>query len=365
MPGLDIPVEVGAEFIHGEAKVTFALLKQAGLRAIDSVVEQRYLVDGRLRAGDVFAAARRAAGKAKLDRDISFEQFLARRRAPAKTKALARMVVQGFDAADPRRVSAKSIIEEWGGGSLGGRQPRPQGGYGSLMDWLANGIVARGARLHLGALVRSLDWSRGAVTIGATFAGERFTARAKRAIVTLPLGVLQEGSLNLPQKREALRKLASGPVIRVAMRFHEPFWQKRAPGVAFFYSPAAPFPTFWTPLPMRAPLLTCWAGGPKAAKLTGASEAKLIRAALASVESVFGRVSGLAAVYVKDWHNDPLSRGGYSYVLVGGEGAREALAAPLDDTVFFAGEATDPEAGTVAGALRSGQRAARQVLSRA
>jgi len=52
-------------------------------------------------------------------------------------------------------------------------------------------------------------------------------------------------------------------------------------------------------------------------------------------------------------------------VLVGGEGAREALAAPLDDTVFFAGEATDPEeAGTVAGALRSGQRAAREVLSR-
>jgi monoamine oxidase len=365
MPGLDIPVEVGAEFIHGEAKVTFALLKQAGLSAIDSVREQRYLVDGRLRAGDAFAAAQRAVGKASLDRDISFEQFLARRRVPAKTKALARMMVQGFDAADPRRVSAKSIIEEWGGGSLGDTQPRPQGGYGALMDWLANGIVARGARLHLGAAVRSLDWSRGAVTIGGTFAGERFAARAKRAIVTLPLGVLQEGPLRLPQKREALRKLANGPVIRVAMRFHEPFWQKRAPGVAFFHTPGAPFPTFWTPLPMRASLLTCWAGGPKAAKLTGAPEARLIRAALASVESVFARVGGLAAAYVQDWHNDPLSRGGYSYVRVGGEGAREALAAPLDDTVFFAGEATDPEeAGTVAGALRSGQRAAREVLSR-
>jgi monoamine oxidase len=365
MPGLDIPVEVGAEFIHGEAKVTFALLKQAGLSAIDSVREQRYLVDGRLRAGDAFAAAQRAVGKASLDRDISFEQFLARRRVPAKTKALARMMVQGFDAADPRRVSAKSIIEEWGGGSLGDTQPRPQGGYGALMDWLANGIVARGARLHLGAAVRSLDWSRGAVTIGGTFAGERFAARAKRAIVTLPLGVLQEGPLRLPQKREALRKLANGPVIRVAMRFHEPFWQKRAPGVAFFHTPGAPFPTFWTPLPMRASLLTCWAGGPKAAKLTGAPEARLIRAALASVESVFARVGGLAAAYVQDWHNDPLSRGGYSYVRVGGEGAREALAAPLDDTVFFAGEATDrEEAGTVAGALRSGQRAAREVLSR-
>ena len=143
------------------------------------------------------------------------------------------------------------------------------------------------------------------------------------------------------------------------------WWQKRAAGVAFFHSPAAPFPTFWTPLPMRAPLLTCWAGGPKAARLTGAPERKLIRAALASVESVFGRVGGLAGVYVQDWHDDPLSRGGYSYVRVDGAGAREQLALPLDQTIFFAGEATDSEeAGTVAGALRSGQRAAREVLAR-
>ena len=365
MPGLEIPVEMGAEFIHGEAKVTFALLRQAGLSAIDSVREQRYLADGRLRAGDAFAAAQRAVGNARLERDISFERFLARRRVPAKTKELARMMVQGFDAADPRRVSAKSIIEEWGGGSLGDTQPRPQGGYGALMAWLANAIVARGARLHFGSKVTAMRWTRGAVTVHGTFAGERFTARAKRAIVTLPLGVLQRGPLRLPQKLEALRKLASGPVIRVAMRFHEPFWQKRAPGVAFFHSPAAPFPTFWTPLPMRAPLLTCWAGGPKAARLTGAPERKLIRAALASVESVFGRVGGLAGVYVQDWHDDPLSRGGYSYVRVDGAGAREQLALPLDQTIFFAGEATDSEeAGTVAGALRSGQRAAREVLAR-
>jgi hypothetical protein len=42
--------------------------------------------------------------------------------------------------------------------------------------------------------------------------------------------------------------------------------------VAFFHNPEAPVPTFWTPLPMRAPLLTAWAGGPKAARLTGRPE---------------------------------------------------------------------------------------------
>ncbi|HUQ74745.1 MAG TPA: FAD-dependent oxidoreductase, partial [Burkholderiales bacterium] len=50
MPGLEIPVELGAEFIHGEADVTYRMLKRAGLSAVDSVREQRYVANGRLRS---------------------------------------------------------------------------------------------------------------------------------------------------------------------------------------------------------------------------------------------------------------------------------------------------------------------------
>ena len=366
MPGLDIPVELGAEFIHGEAQVTHSLLREAGLAAIDSVREQRFLEHGRLRRINAFTQAQRAAKQAVgLERDVSVAAFLARLRLPAKTKDFARMMVEGFDAADPRRVSARSIAEEWSGSELGASQPRPQGGYGALLGWLANAVVANGSELRLGALVSKLQWKPGVVSVSGRFLGERFTVRARRAIVTLPLGVLQAGPLRFPEKRAALRKLASGPAIRVAMRFDRPFWEKRAPGVAFFHSPAAPFPACWTPLPMRAPLLTAWAGGPKAAQLTGSSARKLVDAALASVESIFGRGPRalLAAAYVQDWMHDPYSRGAYSYVLVGGMDAREELAAPLDGTVFFAGEATESEeAGTVAAALRSGVRAAREAL---
>jgi monoamine oxidase len=65
-----------------------------------------------------------------------------------------------------------------------------------------------------------------------------------------------------------------------------------------------------------------------------------------------------------NWQADPFARGAYSYVAVGGGGAREALRTPLADTLYFAGEATDTEgeAGTVAGALQSGMRAARELL---
>jgi monoamine oxidase len=350
-PGLDVPVELGAEFMHGEAAPTHALLRRARRAAVDSVRVQRTLEGGRLRPINGFVEAQRATRGANLERDVSFAEFLSSRKISAKTKTFARMMVQGFDAADPARVSARSIIEEWGeGGELGHSQPRPQGGYGPLLDWLAGSLLERGVRLRLQSPVKKLHWRAGAV--------EANGVKAKRVIVTLPLSLI-----HLKEKRAALRKLAAGPVVRIALAFDDEFWRRRAPGVAFFHVPEAAFPTFWTPLPMRAPLLTCWAGGPKAARLTGMSAKKLIEEALRSVSRVFGRLPPLVGAYAQDWQADPWSRGGYSYRLVGGEGAREELARPLKETLFFAGEATDSEeAGTVAGALRSGQRAAREVL---
>ncbi|HET6491911.1 MAG TPA: FAD-dependent oxidoreductase, partial [Burkholderiales bacterium] len=70
--------------------------------------------------------------------------------------------------------------------------------------------------------------------------------------------------------------------------------------------------------------------------------------------------------YLHDWQHDLFARGAYSYVTVGGDHARETLAANLKDTLYFAGEATDleGEAGTVAGALQSGRRAAREAMGK-
>jgi len=115
---------------------------------------------------------------------------------------------------------------------------------------------------------------------------------------------------------------------------------------------------------MHAPLLTCWAGGPKASRLTGSPEKTLLRQAMASVRSVLPDVQEPKAYLLHDWQADPFARGGYSYVKVGGTGAREKLATPLEETLFFAGEATDTEqSGTVGGALASGIRAAKEVLA--
>jgi monoamine oxidase len=309
--------------------------------------------DARLQPVNMFTHAQSVARRKLKGRDVSFRAFLARQRLPRLTRTLATMMVQGFDAADPRLASAREILDEWTGVSAA--QPRPNGGYGPLLEFLA-----RQAKVQLQTVVRELRWKRSSVEVRGTFRGERWSAWAPRAVITLPIGVLP--SL-VKEKREALSKLESGPVIRVAMAFREACWEKAHPGVAFFHSPRAPFPTFWTPLPMHAPLLTAWAGGPKAARMTGSSEKKLLAQALASVRSVLGNIDEPSAFAIHDWQADPYARGGYSYVRVGGTGAREELAAPLEETLYFAGEATDTEqSGTVGGALASGLRAAEEIL---
>jgi monoamine oxidase len=290
------------------------------------------------------------------------------------------MLAEGFDAADTRRASARALVEEWtGSGSIEAPQFRPLHGYGALAASLHSELRGTGVRLQLETVVQHVRWRRGEVRIEGSFLGRSFSARASRAIVTLPLGVLQrsrgEGRVRfepaLAQKRDALMHLAPGPVLKVLFRFRRAFWEELDGGryrrAAFFHAPGARFPTFWTALPVRVPLLVAWAAGPNAARMAGAPKATIIATALESLTRLFTGADVHAMVesaWLHDWQSDPYARGAYSYVRVGGGHARRALAQPLLDTLFFAGEAADDEdAGTVAGALASGERAASEVLA--
>jgi monoamine oxidase len=291
-------------------------------------------------------------------------------------------MVEGFDAADPRRISARAVRDEWTDpAAASGTQSRPLGGYGDLMASLARRAAAGNCRLHLHSVVTRVKWSHDHVEVSGVTRGDRYTVTAARAIVTLPLGVLQQGAARgvrfvpaLTAKREALHALSGGAVLKVMMQFRAPFWEKvqreRFRDAAFFHAWRAPLRTVWTTVPLRSPLLTAWAGGPPALRLLRQGRPRQIGAALNSVQSIFGpRIdvrTELQNWWLHDWHHDPFARGAYSYVNVGGAGAREQLAAPLEDTLFFAGEATDHagESGTVAAALGSGARAAQELIER-
>jgi monoamine oxidase len=389
-PGFPTPIELGAEFIHGHAPLTLALLAQVGTAAIESSDSHVTLIEGIPRPRDAFfPQIRRAMRDSNVlaKQDMSFDDFLEHhlaRSLSAEQRQYARMMAEGFDAADTSRASARALAAEWTGDIVGNTpQARPRDGYASLLTALLAALHGGRARLQLQSTVQGVRWSQGSVEVSGQCLDAPFSVTAARVIVSLPLGVMQQPpgaagavafSPSLETKRDGLNGLASGPVIKIQLRFASAFWEQLDGGhyrdTSFFHAPHTEFPTFWTQAPAHAPMLVAWAGGPRVTRIAaGASPADIARTALASLQALFGKgvdVSReLEGYYYHDWQQDPLARGAYSYVTVGGSEARATLARPLDGTLFFAGEATNcrGEAGTVTGALESGLRAAREVLA--
>ncbi|MET0535539.1 MAG: NAD(P)/FAD-dependent oxidoreductase [Steroidobacter sp.] len=385
--GNAFPLELGAEFIHGESEAVFEQLRRSGDVAVDAAHSRhRARQPGELKqAEDLFENMRERLSRIPKPRsDLPFAEFLEkhRRSLSPEIRAFATMLVQGFDAADPARASAKEILKEWAGGiSADAPTFRPQRGYGSIIDSLVGRLDPQKVCLQLHSIVTEVRWQRGQAHVLFTRHGEPMEVRAKQAIVTLPLGVMQlpplaPGSVlfspALPRKQQPLSRLIMGPVIKLALCFSKPFWAEIEDGrhrdVAFFHAQGAPFPTFWSTLPVRSSVLYAWSGGPNASRIVARTTDEVLRPALASLAQLFGKNRNyrrlLEGVYWHDWQNDPYSCGAYGYAGVNGGPARKQLAQPVEQTLFFAGEAMDEEeSSSVGGALNTGCQAAEQVLA--
>ena len=165
-----------------------------------------------------------------------------------------------------------------------------------------------------------------------------------------------------------------GPVVRVVLCFRAKFWEYEPEmlDLSFLFTDHPLFPTWWTSNPLPYPTLTGWAAGHHALALRGKSHDEVIDSAaqalaeIMEVEAAKVRAQ-LVAGHAHDWLEDAFSCGAYSYTTVGGVNAAQILAAPVADTLYFAGEATNIHGygGTVHGAMETGGRAAREVLGKA
>lgn len=361
------PVELGAEFIHGATTETMTVVQEAGLRL-------REVGRGRPRP-DFFAAMDRLLALATVgDADESFQHLVDRADVAATIKEQALGLVQGYHAADPARISVQALIQDTAADEQPGRdrQFRFADGYDRLVDAIVERLDPARCDVRRSVVVTAIEWGAKRVRI-KTAGGADFTA--PRAIVTVPLGVLKAGAIHfapaLPGKEQALQRLEMGSVARVSLCLGSEFWasQDRLTTDAFLFSSDPPFPVWWVSNPPPFPVVTGWAAGPNARALAGLDEAQRVSAALDTLSRVLeierARVAqGFRGGFSHDWQADPLSRGAYSYPAVGGSRAGAELGAPLDATLFFAGEATqsDGQNATVHGAIASARRVAQEVL---
>ncbi|HWE23608.1 MAG TPA: NAD(P)/FAD-dependent oxidoreductase [Myxococcales bacterium] len=404
-PRSPVPLELGAEFVHGEAPETLSVAQAAGLTIVELPDTHEIASSGHFSQMRDFWEAIGAMNKdlarrvAKRGKDFPVSDYLDSGAVSPLRRKLLKGFVEGFYAAHPERLSAKSLGQEAasdGGGEASederaaDLQFRILNGGDSLMQWLRDGLDPDRSEIRFSTVAQSVAWKRGNVTVmcrGADGVAEESggALHARAAVITLPVAVLKAGGLAfdpaLPGKQRALGGIETGQIFKIVLRFRRAFWddaeflkERRANGsketgsLNFLHAPAAEIPTWWTSLPVRAPLLTGWVGATAAeALLAEEPQSRLERClvALSEVMAVPRREleDNLDGWMSHDWRADPFARGAYSYIGVGGAGAPRAFARPVEGTLFFAGEATNGEQiGTVAGALASGRRAARELL---
>jgi monoamine oxidase len=378
LPGFPLPIELGAEFVHGRPREIWDLVRDAGL-AIVEVTERHDLArDGGLApAPDLRGALAELTGRARaLESDRPIADLLRTMSLAPDQAEILRGYVEGFHAVDAERASARAVAwVESGEGSGTSAGFRLVGGYDGLVAQLQAPLPADAIQLE--TPVTRIRWTPGSVVVERPN-GPSLAARA--AVITIPASVLAGGhglafEPRLPAKDEALASIAAGAALRLVLRFRTSWWDElpgadRGEPVSFIHLPGAPLPTWWTPAPIRAPLLVGWAGGPAAARFAGWEDDAVIGAGLETLAGAFAVSrealrARLLDARIHDWSADPWARGGYSYTVAGGEGAQARLAAPVAGTLFFAGEATHAggEHASVHGAIATGRRAAREVIA--
>ena len=384
-PLCPIPLELGAEFIHGRPPEILDIARAAELVVYDCADASVYIENGRVQEQmDAWEPVQHLMvemqSAAERGPDQPFSEFLSRSLQPINAKKLSTSFVEGFNAARKDVIGIASLAQDRRAADAidGDRSFRILSGYDAIPLWLYRQALNGRFRLSLNTIVKGIKWSAGSAVLhlSSALTKRAYAVTAKRAVVTVPLGVLQAESLHwdpVPEETlQAASALAFGQVFRLVFRFREAFWENNSDfaDAGFLLSDEDVFPTWWTPLAIRAPILTGWSAGSHADSLFGQSSTIVIARAVASLARILSVTpekveETLEHVYFHDWHADPFARGAYSYAPAGALPARQTLSEPVANTLFFAGEATEVNghSATVHGAIASGRRAARQILA--
>ncbi len=207
----------------------------------------------------------------------------------------------------------------------------PEGGYGALLGKLVAGLDVR-----IGQQVERVEWHRGGVSVvtqEAAFSGTH-------CIITVPLGVLQAGTItfepSLPEEKQAaIGRVAMGHLEKIIMRWDEAHWE---PGQArlLYRSESGELPDFVDlSVSFEAPMIVAFAGGEAGRAMSSWSEAEAMEKVSAVLSEVSeGDVPPPVEIIQTRWSQDPLARGSYTYIPVGGS---------LEDLDFI-GEPVGPPA---------------------
>jgi monoamine oxidase len=388
-----VPLELGAQMVHGRTAVTHGWIRREQLRTRTLPLAQRsrLVVNRRVATypwlmlpfHPVIGARATWAGLRRLPRELagirtddrSLEAFLSERSVAPAARLLVTLFHAHTYAADPDAIGIVGPAEEdeLAREPYGFRNFQLVEGYTALAERAARRL---GDRIRRGRPVTEVRHSETGVRVRATRAAdppEEYTARA--AIVTVPLGVLRADTIvfdpPLPEvKREAIARIGFGDAFALQLRLRKGKLRRSLGdfGLLWGGTPSS----FYRPrvgLGESTEIVTAFTVGREARRRSSLGDAELVAATVDEWNAVLPPDVTLGTIddcRVHRWPLDPWTRGGYSFLPPGASlDDRRALAAPVDPRLFFAGEATDVEgqSATVAGAIDTGARAAEELLA--
>ncbi|XP_039064295.1 lysine-specific histone demethylase 1 homolog 3-like isoform X2 [Hibiscus syriacus] len=280
-------------------------------------------------------------------------------------------------AASLKEVSLPNWNQDDVYGGFGGAHCMIKGGYSKVVESLGEGLL-----VHLNHVVTNIAYGpkdpgmdnshRRQVKV-STSNGSEFSGNA--VLITVPLGCLKAGAIKfsppLPQwKQSSIQQLGFGVLNKVVLEFPEVFWDD---SVDYFGVTAEETNSrghcfmFWNVRKtVGAPVLIALVAGKAAIDGQSMSSSDHVNHAVIILRKLFGvaSVPDPVASVVTDWGRDPFSYGAYSYVAIGASGEDyDMLGRPVENCLFFAGEATCKEhPDTVGGAMLSGLREAVRLI---
>lgn len=375
--GFPQPVECGAEFIHGDLALTKKLLKEAGIEYQPSEGSFWHFKNGQLQqqedqveGDDLFLQKLK-----KLEVDTTVGAFLDEHFSEKKYSDIKKSVtsyVNGYYAADLYKASALALREELQ--KKEEQQYHIDGGYLQLMEYLCKKSLAQNCTFQFSTIAKNISWQKGLATV-TTENNEIYSA--PQIIITVPLGVLTANNTKAALQFqpgiaavEAAHQLGFGNVIKILLQCNQPIWQvdSNMENALFLFSEEE-VSTWWTQHPTPSNLLTGWCAGPAADKLKDFTEEQIFEKAVASLTHILSTTNqkikdSIITWRVCNWATDEFTQGGYTYITTHTDRVAKMLNEPVEDTIYFAGEAlhNGPEVGTVEAALLSGKAAAKRVL---
>ncbi len=371
-----MPVELGAEFVHGKLPVTLNLLKQANIKYHAVKGKMIHMKNGRLIKQDNFDEHWDEVMKQmkSLKHDMPLSEFMLKffnDDKYEKTRHSLKGYAEGFDLADISKASTTSLYNEWANEDH--VQYRIDGGYIQLINFFESESKKNGCVIYNNCCVKKINWNKNEVNV-ITMCSRYF--KADKIIITVPLNVLQAGKNDINfiefspvinDYLNAAKNIEFGSVIKIIMEFDEAFWKHQHNNTSFIRTDGA-VPVWWTQLPNENPILTGWFGGLKATDKKGMPDEDLLSFSLESLGASFAMPvetlqKKLVAHKVVNWTNVEHIHGGYSYNSVNSIKAKKLLQQSIDNIIFFAGEAMYEGAseGTVEAALVSAENAVLQL----